>query len=91
MKYFQRISLFLFLISLLAIASYNCFSKIDYVPKKIKSKLLTSIIEKEQIIKIPSLKGKILSPSIIGRKEGYLLSSLVERKEHYRSKNWKFM
>jgi hypothetical protein len=89
MKYFQRIALFLFLISLLAIGSYNYFSKIGYLPKKIKSELLTSIIEKEQIIKIPSLKGKILSPSIIARKEGYLLSSLVEKKEHYRSKNWK--
>ena len=47
------------------------------------------MIEKEQIIKIPSIKGKISSPSILATEEGYLLATIVEKKERYRTKTWK--
>lgn len=89
MKYLQRISLSIAFIIVLAFGAYNYFARARLIPKQIQSQLLSSIVEKEQILKIPSLKGNLSSPSIVARDDGYLLSLLVQVKEHYQSKNWK--
>jgi hypothetical protein len=56
------------------------------VPKEIKPHLISSMIEKESIVKIP---GRAASPSIVECGNGYLLAAISQKKERFQTKKWR--
>ncbi len=89
MKYIRRTLFSTLLVAGGLSYGYYFVSKTLTIPKEIKPHFLSSLVLQDKTIHLPSLKGSFLSPSIISRPEGYLLSSILKKKERYAVKNWK--
>ncbi|MBM3201160.1 MAG: hypothetical protein FJZ56_01985 [Chlamydiae bacterium] len=89
MKALRYSAFFLLTILALAATSYFWTSKSPSIPKDIQKNMLTSLIEKEHLISLSSVKGKLYSPSVIAKDEGYVFAAVVQNKHRYKTRTWK--